>query len=249
MLSSIKQIICATLLTGVYDVNRNEILAEDQFEIIKDWYHSIIKLQLRGIIFHNTFSNETVNTYQNANVSFIKVNYDGTLNANVYRYLIYKNFLEAYADKISHLFVTDIADVEVIKNPFTETLFLNNPETLFCGDELEKLNNEWMQNHNTHLRNSISGFAAYEEENKNKTLLNCGVIGGSFTVMKKLIDQLVNIHSTYTIHNKSPYTLDMGAFNYVARTQFSMHLQHGEPINTEFKQYQITRSDCWFKHK
>ncbi|TKB97786.1 hypothetical protein [Pedobacter cryophilus] len=249
MLSSIKQIICATLLTGVYDVNRNELLAEDHFEIIKDWYNSIVKLQLRGIVFHNTFSDETINTYQNKNVSFIKVNYDGTLNANVYRYFIYKDFLEAYADKIDHLFVTDIADVEVIKNPFIEPLFVNHPEDLFCGDEPEILANEWMQNHNTHLRNSISGFSAYEEENNAQTLLNCGIIGGSVKVMKTLMDELVNIHSTYTIHNKSPYTLDMGAFNYVARTQFSQHLQHGEPINTIFKQYQTTRSDCWFKHK
>ena len=249
MLSSIKQIICATLLTGVYDVNRNELLAEDHFEIIKDWYNSIINLQLRGIVFHNTFSEETVNTYQNENVTFIKVNYNGTLNANVYRYFIYKDFLEAYADKIDHLFVTDIADVEIVKNPFTEPLFLNQPQTLFCGDEPEQLSNDWMQKHSTHLRNSIAGFSAYEEENKNQILLNCGIIGGSFKVMKSLMDKLVNIHSTYTIDNKSPYTLDMGAFNYVARTQFGDHLQHGEPINTEFKQYQTTRSDCWFKHK
>ena len=244
-----QQIICATLLTGVYDVNRNELLAEDQFDIIKDWYNAIIKLQLKGIVFHNTFSEKTVKTYQNKNVSFIKVHYDAQYNANVYRYFIYKDFLEANADKIDHVFVTDIADVEVIKNPFTDPLFLNHPETLFCGDEPEILNNEWMQNHSTHLRNSMAGFASYEEENKNQTLLNCGIIGGSVKVMKTLMDELVNIHATYTIHNKSPYTLDMGTFNYVARTHFGQHLQHGQPVNTVFKQYQTTRSDCWFRHK
>jgi hypothetical protein len=249
MIANHHQVICATLLTGVYDVNRNELLAEDNFEIIKDWYQSIVNLKLKGIVFHNTFSDKTVKTYQNQNITFIKVAYNSVLNANAYRYLIYKDFLEANADKIDHLFVTDIADVTVIKNPFTAPLFLNNPNDLFCGDESETLANEWMQNHSTHLRNSIPDFADYEEQNKDKTLLNCGIIGGSFKVMKSLMDQLSHIHSTYTIHNKTPYTLDMGTFNYISRTQFEQHLHHGVPINTEFKQYQTNSSDCWFRHK
>ena len=244
-----RQVICATLLTGVYDVNRNELLADDNFEIIREWAQSIIKLQLKGIVFHNNFSEETVKTYQNDYLSFIKVSYPSVLNANAYRYLIYKDFLAAHFDKIDQLFVTDISDVVVIQNPFIAPLFVNHPNDLFCGDELEVLDNEWMQNHNTHLRNSITDFAAYEALNKTQTLLNCGIIGGSFKVMKTLMDQLSNIHATYTIHNQTPYTLDMGAFNYVARTQFGNHLQHGAPINTEFKQYQINRTDCWFRHK
>ncbi len=244
-----RHVICATILTGTFDVNRNELLAQDNFEIIKEWYHSIVSLQLNGVIFHNTFSDETVNTYKNKNITFIKVDKRSNLNPNAYRYLIYKEFLEANADKIDHLFVTDIADVAVIKNPFVQPLFINQPNHLFCGDELEILDNEWMQNHSTHLRNSISDFESYEVKNKAQTLLNCGIIGGSFKVMKALIDNLAHIHSTYTIHNQTPFTLDMGAFNYVARTKFYQQLTHGEPINTQFKQYQTHRSDCWFRHK
>ena len=242
-------LICATLLTGVYDVNRNEAIAEDDFSRIKDWYDSVLKLQLRGIIFHNTFSQQTVETYQNEQVTFVAVDYDKHFNANVFRYLIYQDFIRQYGHKISNLFVTDISDVVVVQNPFIQPLFLANPDTLFCGDEPETLDNEWMQNHSTHLRNSMPGFADYEQKNQKETLLNCGIIGGSVEVMRALMDSLAHIHRTYTVHNQTPYTLDMGAFNYVARTQFAQRLQHGTPINTRFKGYESQRTDCWFRHK
>lgn len=249
MLKIHPQIICASLFTGNYDVNRNELLADDDFEIIRKWYQSIIDLDLKGIIFHNNFSDETVKTYQNQNIQFVKVDFDTVLNANVYRYIVYNNFFKAYADEIKNAFVTDIADVEVIQNPFEQSLFLDNPNSLFCGDELEILDNEWMNNHNTHLRNSISDFIDYEHQNKAETLLNCGIIGGSIDTMLDLTSKLANIHQTITINNLTPYTLDMGAFNYIARTQFSDKLIHGAPVNTLFKKYEGKRLDCWFRHK
>ncbi len=248
-LASPCNLICATLLTGVYDVNRNESVAEDDFTRIKDWYESIVKLQLRGVIFHNTFSKKTVETYQNEQVSFVTVDFDKCLNANVFRYLIYQDFIRQFEDKILNVFVTDVSDVEVIQNPFVQPLFLANPDTLFCGDEPETLDNEWMQNHSTHLRNLMPGFADFEQRNQKETLLNCGIIGGDVQVMKRVMDNLAHIHRTYTIHNQTPYTLDMGAFNFVARTQFAHHLLHGAPINTQFKQYESKRTDCWFRHK
>lgn len=249
MLQIHPQLICASIFTGVYDVNRNELLVEDDFQIIEKWFQSIMKLGLKAIIFHNNFSEKTVKTYQNKNIQFVKVDFDTVLNANVYRYIVYNNFFKAYADEIKSVFVTDIADVEVVKNPFNESLFLENPERLFCGDEQEILNNEWMNHHNTHLRNTIEGFANYEAENKNQTLLNCGVIGGNIQTMLALTSALSNIHQTITISNKTPYTLDMGAFNYIARTHFQDKLLHGAPVNTQFKSYETSRLDCWFRHK
>lgn len=243
------QIICASLFTGNYDVNRNELLAADDFQIIQKWYQSVVDLDLKAVIFHNNFSEETVKTFQNQNIQFVKVAFETTLNANVYRYIVYHNFFKAYADDIQNVFVTDIADVEILKNPFKETLFLENPDCLFCGNELEILDNEWMNNHNTHLRNSIEGFSAYEAENKTQTLLNCGIIGGSIETMLDLTSKLANIHQTITITNQTSYTLDMGAFNYIARTQFADRLIHGEPVNTQFKKYEEGRMDCWFRHK
>ena len=242
-------VLCATILTGVYDVNRNELLAQDDFERVKDWYDSVQKLGLRAVIFHNTFSEKTVETYQNDQITFETVQYDKRFNANVFRYLVYQNFVETHAENIANIFVTDIADVVVVQNPFEQPLFKENPDALFCGDEPTTLDNEWMRNHSTHLRNEIPAFADYERENQQKTLLNCGIIGGNAQTMSRLLDSLSHIHRTYTVHNQTAYTLDMGAFNFVARTQFSQNLRHGAPINTQFKHYESARLDCWFRHK
>ncbi|MCY7362190.1 MAG: hypothetical protein LH629_09020, partial [Ignavibacteria bacterium] len=141
--------IFATLITGVYDVNRNEILKNNDFGIIQKWYDSVLKLQLNAIVFHNTFSKEIVEKYTNEYIQFIEIKYDKSLNTNIFRYFVYQDYINQNLHKISDLFVTDITDVEVINNPFESNVYIENSDYLFCGDELEILDNEWMRNHNS----------------------------------------------------------------------------------------------------
>ncbi len=241
--------IFASLLTGVYDVNRNELLNKNDFGMINKWYDSIIKLQVKAIVFHNTFSKNIVEKYTNEYVRFIEVQYDKKLNPNIYRYFIYQDYINQYYTKISNLFVTDISDVEVINNPFESHLYHEKSDFLFCGDEPGILDNLWMRNHCTHLRTSIPEFNIYESLNQQETLLNCGVIGANITIMKSLLDKIVAIHDAVSLTNKTDYTLDMGVFNFVARTNFANKIIHGEPVNTVFKKYESKRTDCWFRHK
>ena len=121
-------LVCASLLTGVYDVNRNENLESNNFETIKAWYNSILKLDLNAIIFHNNFSEKTVELYETNKIKFLQVKYDTSYNPNIYRYFLYKFFLEKHKKNIANVFVTDITDVEVINNPFKQKLFVENTE-------------------------------------------------------------------------------------------------------------------------
>lgn len=242
-------LVCASLFTGVFDVNRNEMLSDDNFHLIRKWCESIQKLGLKGIVFHNNFSEKTISEVQLECINFIKVDFNVRLNANVYRYLVYLDFLKEHGSQIKNLFFTDIADVEVVKSPFDELIFSSHPNSLFCGDEEKIVNNPWMRDHCTHLRNHIPEFIDFEEINGSEILLNCGVIGGKTAVMVELLEKLCEIHLTYTVSNKTPFTLDMGAFNYVARTSFSDRIIHGFPVTTRFKYYEDYREDCWFRHK
>ncbi len=243
------QVIMGCLLTGVHDVNRNTVLQNDDYSLIKDWANSIIALNLEGIIFHNNFSEQTCAEYENKNIRFIQVKHDASFNANVYRYFIYNAFLKKQAGRIKQVFCTDVSDVIILKNPFEQSLFLNNPDKLFCGDEPKKLDNDWMKEHASHLRNNISDYAAYEETFKDEPLLNCGIFGGDVSLMKKFIEELANIHERYNHNNQTAFTGDMGAFNYLARTKYHKNLLHGAPVNTVFKAYENGNSECWFKHK
>ena len=236
-------------LTGIFDVNRSTTLVDDDYSQVKNWADAVTKLKLTGIIFHNNFSAATCRQYENDYIKFVEVDYDAVYNPNVYRYFIYQHFLQQYAQKPGGVFITDVSDVVVVNNPFIQEEFISNPTAVFCGDEPKCLNNEWMKDHATHLRNGIPGYAAYEAAFKAATLLNCGVIGGNALVIQQLVEQLCDVHRQHNRNNQTAYTGDMGAFNFVARTSFNDRLIHGHPVNTVFKAYQHERTDCWFRHK
>ena len=244
-----ENIILACHFTGVYDVNRNTTLEDDSYALVQAWAESIQLLNLHGVIFHNSYSEETCQKFSNENITFIEVEYNPAFNPNVFRYFIYRDFLLNFNSSLHSVFVTDVSDVVVVQNPFETFLFQENRDTLFCGDEPKTLDNEWMNDHSTHFRNQITGFAEYEQTFAQSTLLNCGIIGGSLDVMKEFLNELCFIHEHFNVSNETSYTGDMGAFNYIARTRFNEGLIHGAPVNTVFKEFERARGDCWFRHK
>jgi hypothetical protein len=242
-------LVMACYISGVHDVNRNTTLTDDTYQIVKDWAESITAANLRGIIFHNNFSEETCKSFENDTISFIKIVYDPQFNPNVFRYFVYRNFLQHHIQQINGIFITDVTDVVLVNNPFVDALFIKNPSAVFCGDEPKSLHNDWMIAHAENLRKNIPDYAAYENNFAEETLLNCGIIGGSASVFFDFLQQLCAIHQQANRENKTAYTGDMGAFNYLARTRFNNQLIHGAPVNTVFKLYENERNDCWFRHK
>jgi len=242
-------LVLACHITGVYDVNRNMTLADDAYDLVQEWAESVAKANLKGIIFHNNFSNDTCERFENEHISFVRIEYNPDFNPNVYRYFVYRDFLANSIDPIQGVFVTDVSDVILVQNPFNDSFLKDNPTALFCGDEPELLDNKWMRAHATHLREQMTDYRAYEKHFAKETLLNCGVIGGAFPIFFDFLQQLCALHEMYNRANKTAYTGDMGAFNYLARTRFNENLRHGFPVNTVFKAYENDRMDCWFRHK
>lgn len=242
-------LIMACHISGVYDVNRNTILDDDNYELVRSWAESLSERNIQGVIFHNNFSVETCIKQENDCITFIKIDYNSNYNPNVYRYFIYYNFLQNYLHLFNNIFITDISDVTVVRNPFNEPCFLNNKSSLFCGDEPVKLDIEWMRNHSKHLRTVLPDYANYESSFAQETLLNCGIIGGNASLLYSFVEKLCSLHHLANYNNKTSSTGDMGVFNYLVRTQFNKYLKFGEPINTVFKMYENDRNDCWFRHK
>ena len=160
---------------------------------------------------------------------------------------LFFNYLEF--GEIENVFVTDISDVVVVNNPFEHPFFIENPGTIFCRDEPKILENDWMIDHSAHFRQKIADYSNYENKFANETLLNCGIICGSIYMVKDFIQNLCAIHKQFNMDNRTLFTGDMGAFNYLARTKFNNQLKYGAPVNTLFKGYEMERRDCWFRHK
>ena len=118
-------------ITGVYDVNRNTTLEDDNYELVSKWAESIAERNLQGLIFHNNFSQETCEKHKNEYISFVKIKYNPKFNPNVYRYFVYNDFLQQHISQFENIFVTDISDVTLVKNPFIDQFFLGTAFTQF----------------------------------------------------------------------------------------------------------------------
>lgn len=236
-------------ITGVYDVNRTQTLANDTIEAILPWINSIIARGVAVVVFQNGLSKSICEAHQNELVTYINVPLQAEYSPNVMRYFYYDAYLKKYPNWYSNVFITDVTDVVMLRNPFEQALYINKANGIFCGDEPTTLNNEWMVAHHEHIRNTIPHFNVYELDKAKETLLNCGIIGANTTTMVKLLSSICDAHRKYNRNNKTAYTGDMGIFNYVVRNYYKDNLIHGAPVNTVFKAYDIKNTNCWFAHK
>ncbi len=244
-----KDIILGAYFTGVFDVNRNETLSNDDVKPILIWLNSLKKFKQSIVLFHNSFSDNTIKLFEHELVTFVPVKLDANYSPNVYRYFLYYNFLKKNINLLKNVFVTDVTDVEMLCNPFTSNFFIKHSDKIFCGDEPTIHNNKWMRDHNEFFRKSIDKFETYENRFANETLLNCGIIGGEATVMQHFLDELCSLHQLYNQNNPTAFTGDMGLFNYLIRTKYNEQVYHGSPVNTVFKEYEYNDDGCWFRHK
>ena len=236
-------------IAAIFDVNRQTILPANDFSALEPWVNAVVARGVNAIIFHNHFTAATIARHAHPLVKFKRVPYNDTYNPNVFRYFAYRHYLQKYGHNVSAVFMTDATDVVMQRNPFTDPFFLKQPNILFCGDEPKPLHNDWMREHGEYFRKQSDAYARFEETFKNEPLLNCGIIGGQTALIATLLEALCTFHRQYNQHNPTAFTGDMGAFNFTARTLFNNALVHGEPVNTVFKQYENTRTDCWFQHK
>jgi hypothetical protein len=211
-LASNTGVILACHITGFHDVNRNTTLEDNNYELVREWAESVAAAGLKGIIFHNNFSEQTCERFQNESIAFMRVEHDPRFNPNVFRYLVYNEFLQRHIQHFKSIFITDICDVVVVQNPFIHPHFIANPDALFCGDEPKTLENDWMKAHSTRLRSEIADFADYEEKYKNSTLLNCGIIDyvRRYDIVKRLETQVKAVTALAT--NVEPTVVEPGRY-------------------------------------
>ncbi|TAD85767.1 MAG: hypothetical protein EAY75_10475 [Bacteroidetes bacterium] len=236
-------------ITGVFDVNRQHTLPNDDFGLVQAWADSIASMGLTAVLLHNGFSPKTIRKHQSKHLLFRRVQHAAAFSPNVYRYGLYEQLLRSWPTPVEAVFFTDVSDVVVLNNPFVQPLFLSNPQSVFCGDEPKPLQNDWMLDHGTFFRQAVPDYARFEADFAHLPLLNCGIIGGSAAVMLPFVEALWALHARFNGHNNTAFTGDMGMFNYLVRTRYNGHVLHGSPVNTVFKGYETQRSDCWFRHK
>lgn len=165
------------------------------------------------------------------------------INPYFQRWVSYREYLIKNRDSIGKVFCVDATDVEMLQNPFPH---MNGQ--LYTGDEPDKVNSVWLQNHHKHplLRAFMSKWA-------NKPLLNAGLLGGDIDLVIEFCGKMIDFYAQAEEDAKikkwpNAGMTDMATFNYVAYTVFGKILSHGPHVNTVFKANE-RNSTSWFKHK
>lgn len=160
---------------------------------------------------------------------------------NNYRWIVYKKFFDQ-GFECENIFMVDSTDVELINPPFKH---IKNG-VLYCGSEYYmRVENSWMQGQRRNT--NIPDYMKVINPFKDRTLLNCGIVGGNFEIIKEYLTKISEVHNKYT--RGVMHSLDMTAFNYTVLKYFSDRYEIGSHINTIFKGYEYDNKTAWFRHK
>lgn len=214
-------LVLSNYFTTKKDPQRNKNWDTDNYGLISGWYESIIKLNLKGIIFYDSLSENFINKYSLENISFIKYIPNSLFTLNDERFICWLEFLKKN-NNIEKVFTTDLFDVKFIRNPFD----LFDEKYKIYADKLNILirNNK----NRVHQMLMLYGKVYFG----NEWLINAGVIGGKRNDIIFLFQNMINdfkegINGNVPILNKNIYSL----FD-------KSELMLGYPVVSKFKKYE-----------
>lgn len=217
---------------------QRQITWDDDYTRVLLLIASVITQDVGIKIFHNCFKNPP----ELKNCEWIYVEPDQRFTPNVVRWMIYHEYLKNNQNFIRGVFMVDSTDVQMLKNPFRNSL---EHDVIYCGSEERKVENDWMRYTQEQFLN-ISDYRKIIEANANKRLVNCGICGGRTDIILKFLEKLVEYHQKHSMYLDS--SSDMSVFNYTVWKHFSKNLRVGEEINTRFKGNEFNNV-AWWKHK
>jgi len=208
---------------------KHGVAAANDFERIRVWYESLIKVGCKGVIFYDHLSEEFVRRWSCPEVEFVHYKLESERSMNDERYYCYLQYLRAN-QHIENLFVLDLFDIEFFRNPFE--LFDPEEYDLYCGGDAGEYNNKLVRD------KMIAAFGTpfYESEIK----LNAGTCGGSRANMEALLVTMTNAFDQLT-ERGTMENLNMAVFNKCVYDLFDKHrILWGSPLNSRFKAYEAS---------
>lgn len=158
----------------------------------------------------------------------------------------YKNrFLKALHyliehDEIDNAWIVDSGDVIMLNNPFPQM----QPNKIYVGCETKNLLGcKWML-----LNTPVEYYKRWLKSNTSRTLLNCGLLGGSRV---DLIDYITKMFYVWGYNHHNMELTDMLVFNVVAYEHFSERIIYGNGlVNNPFRSMKATDNKTeWWLHK
>lgn len=220
------QVVITTFMNAIPDPQRMEAWKADA-NVLKPLILSNMAHETATVVLTNCFDESSTPQAKFARIT-------QSLNPYIQRWLAYWQYLNQNPE-IRFAFLVDATDVKMLNFPFDKM----HRDRLYIGSENSRLNNQWVVN-----TTRGSQLIRFIRANRNLTLLNCGLVGGS----RELLMQLCrDIYENYIEHNPNEHT-DMPILNFLGHTKYKDIINFGGHINTVFKANQEV-SEAWFKHK
>lgn len=221
---------------------KNKIFDSNDYNLIKPFVETAFKFSYKVKILHNNLSDKFIEKYSNNLLEFIKVTPNKEYNVYINKFQLVYEYLSN--NPVNKVLITDITDVIFLNNGLFD-YFQDN--IIYSGIETKMLSDSWIENNSLTIRNSNNKFNNWWNLNKNKLkLLNCGLIGGNYDLIKDNLKELIDILNLYTKNNNE--ISEMFTWNFVAYNS-GKKIISGEPFHTEYKAYDLENKNCYIAHK
>jgi hypothetical protein len=235
-------IVCTTYFRSKINPQGSSYIEKDSYTYIKPWYDSVNDLKLKGVIFYDDLSKEFIDKYTTEYTSFYYYK-PKKYSLNDARFYAYKNYLDS--NNIDNIFMTDVSDVHIKKNPFK----LINKNSIYVGSDEP---NTPTFGSNSYLvgmaRKAVAAGLGITKSMLEYPCCNAGVIGGHVDIIKPFLH---NMCATFDFLN-SEGNNNMTVLHYVL-DKFHRPLEDklvtGFPLTSAFKKYELNNEGVYFVHK
>lgn len=176
-------------------------------------------------VLHDCFAPETMDAAEFRVHEWSKVTpRDSSSSWN--RWYALRDYLDQHKE-IAALWMVDSTDTELFRQPFG----FMEPATLYVGHE------PWYVENTTTWALSVNRAQDIHDwvlANPGLPMLNCGVVGGDWTAMMTLAQEMIGFREKYPDNGGS----DNMGFNMLMRTAFPLPIKHGRAITTNFKHFE-----------
>jgi len=199
----------------------------DEFERMRVWYESLIRVGGAGVIFHDCLSPGFVKRWTTPRIRFEPYALKTPRSVNDERYQCYLQWIEAHPEA-ERIFLLDLFDVEFHRNPFA--LMDDAKYDLYCGGDPDKFNDE---------KNRDKMILAYGEPHYEREIkLHAGTCGGRRDAILRLLRRMVETFAALTERGRLE-NLNMAIYNKCVYDLFDKtRILHGYPLNSRFKKYE-----------
>ena len=217
---------------------------------MRAWYRSVRALGVHAVVFHDELSPGFVARLRTPRIRFRRVP-PSPWSTNDARFFAYQAFLRRHPAR--RVFLTDIADVTVARDPFAGMRALRMP--LFVGEEVYRApigrtirRHAWLMRKIAETRGPRSSEVRdfFSASGFHLPTLNAGVIGGVASTMRRFLAHFTRVRRAIGHPERN---LNMPIVNYVLHRYFAGRFHLGAPVTSVFKAYQRDRTDVWFIHK